>query len=228
MTLAHKLTAAAAIVLLVLLVVGGIAWRQDHKALSQSKAVESAQKPIIAQATADKVVTTSDLTKALAAIQQQRTVVVTVPQAAAAIAQAIPNLPQQVQVQNVPATATTPESQSLVIPQADIPAFQKYKLDCDESNAKLLACAKNAVDDKTILTATEKERDSWKQTAQGGTFWTRLGSGLKHSGCGAAGGLVGVETAQSRNATPMTGITAGAATFGGCEVLSYFLGRRHK
>ena len=112
--------------------------------------------------------------------RSQRTIVVT-PQQAAAVANTLPNLPAQVQVQQVPATATAPASQQIVIPQADIPAFQAYKLDCDESSAKLNACTLNAASAAVIqqgtasqLAAMTKERDTWEATAKGGTFWQRF------------------------------------------------------
>jgi oligoribonuclease NrnB/cAMP/cGMP phosphodiesterase (DHH superfamily) len=68
-----------------------------------------------------------------------------------------------------------------VIPQADIPAFQAYKLDCDESSAKLTACSLNAASAAVIqqgtadqLAAVTKDRDTWEATAKGGTFWQRF------------------------------------------------------
>jgi hypothetical protein len=68
-----------------------------------------------------------------------------------------------------------------VIPQADIPAFQAYKLNCDESSAKLNACTLNAASAAVIqqgtasqLAAVTKERDTWEATAKGGTFWKRF------------------------------------------------------
>ncbi len=169
------------------IVLGGYEWLQEHDARINAESVQSSQQAVIAtaqksidQAKAEQAQTASDLKAQLAAISAQRTIVVT-PQQAAAAVNALPNLPAQVQVQQVPATPTAPASQQLVIPQSDIPAFQAYKLDCDENSAKLNACTLNAASAAVIqqgtdtkLAAVIKERDTWETTAKGGTFWRRF------------------------------------------------------
>jgi hypothetical protein len=175
------------VVLGLAIVLGGYEWLQEHDARLKAESVQTAQQQVIAtaqksieQAKADQTQTASDLKSQLAAIASQRTIVIT-PTQAAAVANTLPNLPAQVQVQQVPAAATAPASQQLVIPQADIPAFQAYKLDCDESSAKLSACSLNAASAAVIqqdaasqLAAVTKERDTWEATAKGGTFWQRF------------------------------------------------------
>jgi hypothetical protein len=175
------------VVLGLAIVLGGYEWLQEHDARLKAESTQVAQQQVIAtaqksidQAKADQAQTASDLKTQLAAIASQRTIVVT-PQQAAAVANTLPNLPAQVQVQQIPATPTAPASQQIVIPQADIPAFQAYKLDCDESSAKLTACSLNAASAAVIqqattnqLAAVTKERDTWEATAKGGTFWQRF------------------------------------------------------
>ena len=169
------------------IVLGGYEWLQEHDARLKAESVQSAQTQVIAteqksidQAKADQAQTASDLKSQLTAIANQRTIVVT-PAQAAAVANTLPNLPAQVQVQQIPATPTAPATQQIVIPQADIPAFQAYKLDCDESSAKLTACSLNAASAAVIqqgtadqLAAVTKERNTWEATAKGGTFWQRF------------------------------------------------------
>jgi len=175
------------VVLGLAIVLGGYEWLQEHDARLKAESTQVAQQQVIAtaqksidQAKADQAQTASDLKTQLAAIASQRTIVVT-PQQAAAVANTLPNLPAQVQVQQVPATPTAPATQQIVIPQADIPAFQAYKLDCDASSAKLTACSLNAASAAVIqqattsqLAAVTKERDTWEATAKGGTFWQRF------------------------------------------------------
>jgi hypothetical protein len=175
------------VVLGLAIVLGGYEWLQEHDARLKAESTQVAQQQVIAtaqksidQAKADQAQTASDLKTQLAAIASQRTIVVT-PQQAAAVANTLPNLPAHVQVQQIPATPTAPASQQIVIPQADIPAFQAYKLDCDESSAKLTACSLNAASAAVIqqattnqLAAVTKERDTWEATAKGGTFWQRF------------------------------------------------------
>jgi hypothetical protein len=175
------------VVLGLAIVLGGYEWLQEHDARLKAESVQTAQAQVIAtaqksidQAKADQAQTASDLKSQLTAIASQRTIVVT-PAQAAAVANTLPNLPAQVQVQQIPATPTAPATQQIVIPQADIPAFQAYKLDCDESSAKLTACSLNAASAAVIqqattnqLAAVTKERDTWEATAKGGTFWQRF------------------------------------------------------
>jgi hypothetical protein len=175
------------VVLGLAIVLGGYEWLQEHDARLKAESTQVAQQQVIAtaqksidQAKADQAQTASDLKTQLAAIASQRTIVVT-PQQAAAVANTLPNLPAQVQVQQVPATPTAPATQQIVIPQADIPAFEAYKLDCDASSAKLTACSLNAASAAVIqqattnqLAAVTKERDTWEATAKGGTFWQRF------------------------------------------------------
>jgi hypothetical protein len=186
MTISRTFAIVAGVILALALVLGGYELLQEHDARLKAESTQTAQQQVIAtaqksidQAKADQVQTASDLKSQLAAIASQRTVVVT-PQQAAAVANNLPNLPAQVQVQQVPATLNAPATQQLVIPQADIPAFQAYKLDCDESNVKLSACSLNAASAAVIqqgtsnqLAAVTKERDTWEATAKGGTWKQR-------------------------------------------------------
>ena len=187
MTISRAWAIGIGVVLALAIVLGGYEWLQEHDARLKAESVQSAQTQVIAtaqksidQAKADQAQTASDLKSQLAAISAQRVVVVT-PQQAAAVANTLPNLPAQVQVQQIPATPTAPATQQIVIPQADIPAFQAYKLDCDESSAKLTACSLNAASAAVIqqgtadqLAAVTKERNTWEATAKGGTSWQRF------------------------------------------------------
>ena len=155
--------------------------------LAKSAAVQSDAQKVIAQQVADKAQITADFNRRMDQIQAQRVVVVT-PQQAAAVANTLPGLPQPVQVQTVPATATTSAAQQLVIPASDIPAFQAYKLNCDAASAKLDECSAKSTADAIIaaqqqikldavttdFTDMKKDRDNWKTTAKGGTVWQRI------------------------------------------------------
>jgi len=160
---------------------------QEHDARLKAESVQAAQAQVIKtnqdainKAQSDQIQTANDLKAQIAAISNQRTIIVT-PQQAASVANTLPNLPQQVTVQQVPATPTAPATSQIVIPAADIPAFQKYKLDCDESSAKLFACGKDKVDLQAELDSTQNQfkaseinAASWEATAKGGTLWHRI------------------------------------------------------
>jgi len=158
------------VVLGLAIVLGGYEWLQEHDARLKAESVQTAQQQVIAtaqksieQAKADEEQTASSLKAQLSSIASQRTIVVT-PAQAAAVANTLPNLPAQVQVQQVPATPTAPATQQIVIPQADIPAFQAYKLDCDESSAKLSACTLNAAS-AAVMSVLVDSAISWNVRA---------------------------------------------------------------
>lgn len=198
MTIPKSWLIVIAAVVLFLAVLGGYEALQAHDAQLKAEGIQAVQEQKSKadqaakdQAKADQVKIDQAKDDALEAISKQRTIVVT-PQQAANVANTLPNLPQQVTVQQVPAvpaTATTlaqPATEQIVIPKADIPAFQKYKLDCDESNAKLTACTLTAAKSDIIQKATDDqlkamtvERDSWRTTAKGGTWLKRTWSIVK-------------------------------------------------
>ena len=192
MTIPKSWIIVIATVILLLTVIGGYEALQAHDAQLKAEGIQAVQEQkaktdqaVKDQAKADEAKIDSARDAALASIDKQRTIVVT-PQQAAAVANTLPNLPQQVQVQSVPATATAPATSQIVIPAADIPAFQKYKLDCDESNVKLTACSLTAAKSDIIQKATDDqlkamtaERDSWRTTAKGGTWLKRTWNVVK-------------------------------------------------
>lgn len=171
-----------------ILAIGGYYLLQEHDARLKAELTQTAQQSIIAtnqktieQAKTDQQQIASNLQSQLAVIAGQRMIVVSPQQAAVDVSKLLPSLPVPVTVQTAPATATAPAQTSLVIPQADIPAFQKYKLNCDESNAKLTACSLDKAASKMIQDSTDSnlkamtvERDTWKATAKGGTFWHKV------------------------------------------------------
>ena len=198
MTIPKSWLIGIAAVVLLLAVFAGYEKLQAHDALLRAEGVQAVQEQkaheaqaIKDQAKADEVKIETAMNAAIASIDKQRTVIVT-PQQAAAVANTLPNLPQQVTVQQVPAvpaTATTPAqaaTEQIVIPKADIPAFQKYKLDCDESNVKLTACTLTAAKSEIIQKSTDDQlkamtadRDSWRTTAKGGTWLKRTWNVVK-------------------------------------------------
>lgn len=204
MTISKTVIFIVVAILLVGILFGGYELVQEHDARLKAEGAQAVQAQVISaaqttinQAKADQAKTDSDLKAQLSSIANQRTVVITPQQAAAAIPTIIHDLPMPVQVQTVPATATAQTTQQIVIPQADIPAFQKYKLDCDESSAKLTACTLNAASTAieqtaaaTQLKAVTTERDAWKTTAKGGTWWHRTVTSAKWIAIGGATGYI--------------------------------------
>lgn len=204
----------------VVLVLAGRAALDEHDARIKAEAQTAVLQKTIAdnqqvinQAKADAVQAQANLAVQLQAINAQRTVVVTPQQAAIDVSKILPSLPQPVQVQSVPATATAPATQAIVVPQADIPAFQTYHLDCQENAAKLNACQLTSADQTTELKATQNqleamttERDDYKKAVKG-TFWQKLGKSAKCLSLSAVGSALG---AAADKQSPALGAGIGA------------------
>lgn len=187
----------------VLVLLGGIAGYVHERELriraevvqqTQQQVAGDAQKQIDVAKQAQKQ-TDSDLKQQLAIIAAQRQTVPTPQQVVVDVSKLIPTLPTPLQVQSVPATATTPATEQVVIPKEDIPALHNYKLNCDQGAAELNACKLTTANlemqldaTKVELQATTKERDTWKVAAKGGTKWTRTKTALKWIAIGAAAG----------------------------------------
>ncbi len=188
MTIPKVWAVVIGVVLALAAALSGYELLQEHDARLKAEGVQATQEQVIKanQATIDKVKndqaqTAADLNQQLAAIAAERKVVPTPQQFVVDVSKLMPNLPQPVQVQPVAATPTAAATENIIIPKADIPAFQAYKLACDESSARLMACTKDAIGKDAIQEATAsdlkamtKDRDSWKATAKGGTFWQRF------------------------------------------------------
>ena len=187
---------------LLILIFVGYEWLQEHDARLKAESVQTAQTQVIqtaqiqiTEAKAAEAKAASDLQTQLAEIAMERKTVPTPQQVVVDVSKLLPSLPQPVQVQNVPATATAPATQQLVVPAADIPDFQNYKLDCDTKSAQLNACSLMAAEKQTEvnsgaaeLKAMTAERDEWKTAAKGGTLLHRVFSAGKWI---VIGGVIG-------------------------------------
>jgi len=185
--------------------------------------------------------------KADAAQQQSAKIaaaaVATAPQAAKIIMQLVPvpatsgaaasTLPQAVVAQkpdlSAQVQAQLPNAASYVVTTQDqAVATAKKLIQCEADSTSLTACRL----DKTTLTDSLKtETDvaaSWETAAKGGTFWHRVGTGLKHATCGGSGGATGIGVTGMKGSTPTDGLIAGGSVFLGCEAVSWFAGRTKK
>ena len=225
------------LLLLVVLAFGSYKWLQEHDARVKAEAVVSSEQIQIDAAKKDEAKTQADLDTRLAALEAQKKLPATAPQIVLDASHLFPNLPQPLQVVTPPpttvvsnngTTTTVPGVPVVQIPQVDFAAFQAGAIACQENSAKLDACSITLADTKSELASTTKQRDADETALKGGTFWTRLGTGMKHAGCGAAGSLVGVGVSQANGSNPVNGLIGGTATFGGCEFVSWLIGRTKK
>ena len=189
---------AGGVAALVFITVGGICWLQEHDARLKAETQTSAQQKTIDQAKTDAATVQTNLAAQLKTLEAQRQQPATAQGVVTETSKLIPNLPKPIEVQTVTKTAAAtgtaktalPDAptQQLVIPAADFSAIQNAEIDCQEDAAKLSACTKTSADTATELKATTAQRDEWKQTAKGGTWWHRTVTAAKWVGIGAAAG----------------------------------------
>lgn len=82
-----------------------------------------------------------------------------------------------------------------------------------QCDAKLDGCKKDAAIAADQLKQMTADRDTWKQTAQGGSKWKRFTKGLKVIGCAGGGAAIGALTAKTKGAA-----IGGAAGAAGCQI----------
>lgn len=192
MTLREKLLIAGIALLAILLALGFRAWLDQRDARMKADSVASAQLVVINQAKqdraakeADKAQVVADLQKRLDTLEQQKREPMTAPQFVVDLNKLLPNLPQPVTTvvrdQGSGVSGQKPAETMIQIPAADLPDLRNYKLNCDETGAKLDACGRQAAlqdaqlkDAKTEIDALVKERDAYKAASKGGSFLRRL------------------------------------------------------
>ena len=154
------------------------------------------------------------------------TQLVPIPATSSEPGQSLPTQPQAVVVQphdlSPQVQAQLPNSPSYsIFTQSQTIAQAKYDMQCEADRKSLATCQL----DKSTLTDSLKTETA---VAEGGTFWHRVGTGLKHAACGSSGGAAGVGVAGMKGSTPVNGLVAGGSVFLGCEAVSYFVGRSEK
>ena len=204
MTFRVKLELIAASVVLIGLVIGARVWLSEHDARVHAEAIQAAQKTVIDQATADRAshqkqddardAQTASTIQAMQAIVDK---LKTPQQQAAWIPQQIP-VPQPFTITVPQSTTANPKPDAIAtIPQVDLPAIRDAISGCQQCGLKLSTAQadlasrdqqmKDAVQQIKAITA---ERDTWKQTAKGGSVLHRVGQAAKYLIIGAAVGYV--------------------------------------
>lgn len=186
-------------------------WKSEHDARLKAEVTVEAQKAAIS-ANQQQITALDSSIKAtqqqLVQVQQQQTqqlaelskqwAAIKTPQQIAAQADKVMQLPQPIIVNPATNTAT--------VPFPDAPAAKAYLESCETCKLNLGAATKTADAQSRIIeqqkaqldaekqnsAAIAKERDTWEQTAKGGTFWTRVKHDLKIGLIGGGVALVAV------------------------------------
>jgi hypothetical protein len=216
MTVAHKITAAVAITLLVILGFAGYAWFTEHDARVRAELTEKSSdqdKALNAQQinTLQKRMDTRDADDAKQQSQTAELIksVQTIAQIKAQLPQYItlPSAPQQITRQqaaaiNAEKIPDAPQVQAgdFFVSQADAKAiFDKLAL-CSADDKSLSTCSADKSDLQGQLVAQKKETadeqaiaETWKKAAKGGSVWHRTLTAAKWIGIGAAVGYAAAE-----------------------------------
>jgi hypothetical protein len=220
MTLAHKFTVAVCVVLLGILVWAGYGWLKTHDELTKASVSTAVQQKDIDALKSDEQQTAATLKQQLQVLEAQKSTPATPQQIVIDASKLVPSLPQPLQVTTAPVNPQLPDGpqkQQVIIPADDMNALRNYGVSCQENADKLNACTKTSVDTQKQVADLTTQRDTWEKAAKGGSFWHRLGGGLKHSICGAGAAGVGMAMAGSNGAK--TSALDALGTLGFCELL---------
>ena len=186
MDLTHKLLTLTTALLLALGAFFAAQWLRAHDAYLQAQAQIKSDQSTLAQLAKQQ----SDLATQLkqAQFQQQSQLdalhkeyaQANSPQQLAALITSVMNLPQPIKITTPAPTPQNPTPQPVAeVPLPDAPQAKAFVQACQECQIQLSAAQKQAAitvhqNDalKQQLALTEKERDNWKRTAQGGS-WPR-------------------------------------------------------
>ena len=186
MDLAHKLLALTTTLLLAAGAVFAYNWLQAHdayvRAAAQVKADQSTLTQLAKQQSdlaAQLKQTQSEQQSQLSALQKQYAQAQS-PEQLAALISNVMNLPQPIRINTPPATAANPTATPVAeVPLPDAPQAKAFVQSCQQCQIELATAQKQSAisaqqttDLKQQLAITQKERDTWKRTAQGGS-WAR-------------------------------------------------------
>jgi hypothetical protein len=173
-------------------------WQRERDARIQAESVQTQQQKIIDIAKADQAKTAADLQQQIAALEAEKKQPITPQQFVVGVSKMFPKLPQPLNVvQPLPVTQgmdgkqeSLPSAPVVEIPAADLSTLRDYKISCDETQARLDACAKDKTDLIAELNAPKLKRDKWEATAKGGSWARRALTAAKWIGIGAGVGYV--------------------------------------
>ena len=186
MDLAHKLLALTSALLLAFGAFFAYNWLRAHddyvRAAAQVKADQSTLAQLAKQQSdlaAQLKQTQSEQQAQLSALQKQYAQAQS-PEQLAALISSVMNLPQPIRITTPPATAANPTPTPVAeVPLPDAPQAKAFVRACQECQIELATVQRESTiatqqtsDLKQQLALTQRERDTWKRTAQGGS-WAR-------------------------------------------------------
>jgi len=203
MILRTKLEIAAGVLAFAIAAFGFTTWLQEHDDRLRAQSDAAAAKKVFDQA-ADQMKQHADADRArdeatakqLDAMQKLAAQIQTPAQIAAWLPKQVTGLPQPITVTIPPATPQNPAPDAIAaIPQADLLTLRDSVEQCREGAVKLSNCEADRISKQEQLrlageqlSAVERERDTWKAAAKGGTFWLRTRRAAKWLAIGAAVG----------------------------------------
>jgi hypothetical protein len=206
LTTRHKLEIAGAVLALAACAVLGGAWLGAREEAIRAKATVDAQNQVIATAEKrdkDLVAAETERDKAtaanVAALQAAAARQTTPAEIAAWLPKQL-STPQPITFTIPAPTAAIPVPNAVAsIPQADLPALRDEVSQCQVCGVRLATAQSDLssrdarlVDAGEKLSAMTKERDTWKDAAKGGGFWSRVKRSAKWLVIGIGVGAVAV------------------------------------
>ncbi len=185
-------------ILLVAVAIATDAWMAARSDAAKLKTTLAAEHSIIEQAANREQDRDKLLASAVTKIEAQKRQVRTALQAAKAIPDLLPELPQPISMPPADAPSATPgkETQptSLSIPPDDIKPLYDHLQDCQICAAERDTAKEDLADQQARNVALTKERDSAIRESKGGSLWVRVRRAAKWLAIGAVVGATAAST----------------------------------
>jgi len=186
-------------------------WHKSEVAVARAEERAKAQEAIVQQARDSIAASEKARTQAIADLEVERTKPATVQTVLKYLPAPLPQ-GSEVKIEKLP-DAPAPQLVLSGDAMKNLQAIQDMEIVHKECEVNLKSCTeKQAAQDQQIKALTA-ERDTWKQTAQGGSKLHRFGKALKVIGCASGGAALG-SLWKTRGAA-IGGATGAAA----CEVI---------
>lgn len=174
------------------------AWRSARHDSQQLAATLTAQNAAIQQAADHEKQRDTQLTAALATLQDEKRTIRTPQQAAKQLPSVLPPLPLPVAIiepnlsaptpSGEPSSAGEPSPAMLSIPQPDLVPLYSGLEDCRANTLQIETLNKDLTDEKSRSASLQRERDAATAVAHGGSFAMRLKRAAKWFFIGVAAG----------------------------------------
>jgi hypothetical protein len=199
------------------LLIGSYLWHKSDVAIARAEERVRAQDAVIESAKEAIAASERDRKQAISELESARSRPATVQTVTKYLPMPLPP-GSEVKIEKL-ADAAAPQIVLTGDAGKNLQAIQEMEIAHKECDVNLKSCSEKSAAGQQQIAALIKERDTWKETAKGGSRFHRLGKALKIVGCAGGGAALGSVLSSSQFGKPRGAAIGGAAGAGACQVL---------